>query len=137
MRLRPTYEEWVSNFVKAVAEHFDFAGWRIAVEHVGPSADSTYAEAAINSSYLTCNIKVFEAGREDYAANKMDRLVTSLVHELTHVFLDPFHEMIEPFLSLATRSFFESILEQQTQKLTMVLLKGLPTELNEEEESTL
>jgi hypothetical protein len=53
----------------------------------------------------------------------------ALVHELVHLFLDPFHDTILSFLSPSTTPAFMEILEQQTQKLTMVFLKTLPKNL--------
>src|SRR5208283_416958 len=56
----------------------------------------------------------------------LDQLVMAVVHELVHIFLDPFQDQMHPHLSMTTTPAFMDILEQQTQKLTMQFLRLAP-----------
>ena len=53
----------------------------------------------------------------------------ALVHEIVHIFLDPFQDFMHPHLSITTTPAFVGMLENQTQKLTMVFLKSLPPDV--------
>jgi hypothetical protein len=122
-----SYEKWVTKFVENVSAHFDFSGWRIVVEsHNDEDKGGTYAETSINSAYQFATVHLYKAAYKDFQDNKPELLIMSLVHELVHIFIDPFHAWAEPHLSQITTPRFMDIVEQQTQKLTMVFLKTLP-----------
>lgn len=124
-----TYEEWVVALVTNMCGHFDFGGWNLDVKFSDVEKGDSYAEATINSTYQIMTIHVFKRAKEDFEAKNMDILTMALVHELVHAFLDPFHAFVHPYLSETTTPYFMNILEQQTQKLTMVILKTLPKTL--------
>jgi hypothetical protein len=125
-----TYEKWVTKIVENVATYFDFSGWRITVEsHNDEDKGSTYAEASINSAYQFAVVHLYKQAYKEFSEGKTELLVMSIVHELVHVFIDPFHAWAEPHLSQITTPQFMNIVEQQTQKLTMVILKNLPKSL--------
>jgi hypothetical protein len=120
------YEQWVKKLVENLASYFDLAGWTLQVEFHEEEKGTSYAENNINSTYLGSTINVYPPAKKDFDAGNTDRLVMAMVHELVHLFADPFHEAILPFLSPSTNPAFQEILEQQTQRLTMVFLKNLP-----------
>lgn len=127
-----TYEGWVTTFIENLQEYFDLQSWRLKIEFYDLEKDDSYAETSVNSTYYSATLKMYKQSKLDFEENSveaMDRLSVSLVHELVHLFLDPFHEKISPFLSENTAPDFMRVLEQQTQKLTMVFLKSLPPEL--------
>lgn len=123
------FEKWVTEFLSRVAEHFNLQGWGLCVEFSDEMKGDSYAEATVNSVYQHVTVHVYQQAKKDFEAGKMDTLTMALVHELVHVFLDPFHEFVIPYLSPTTSPFFMNIVEQQTQKLTMVFLKTLPENL--------
>jgi hypothetical protein len=123
------YENWIKSLIGKIAEHFNFGGWMIGVEFSDKEKGDSYAETTINSNYQTATIHVYSPAKRDFDAGKMEILLTAMVHELVHIFLDPFHDFASPHLSETTSPFFMNIVEQQTQKLTMVLLKTLPKNL--------
>ena len=124
-----TYEEWVIKFLTNVAEHFDLGGWNLDVKFSDVEKDGIYAEATINSTYQFMTIHIFKKAKEDFESGKTPVVIMALVHELVHSFLDPFHSFVNPYLSEVTTPHFMNIVEQQTQKLTMVILKTLPKNL--------
>lgn len=127
-----TYEGWVTTFIENLQEYFDLPSWRLKIEFYDLEKDDSYAETSVNSTYYSATLKMYKQSKLDFEENSveaMDRLSMSLVHELVHLFLDPFHEKISPFLSENTAPDFMRVLEQQTQKLTMVFLKSLPPDL--------
>jgi len=123
-----TYETWVTSFVERLVEHFNLFGWNITVEFSGEedTSGATYANNVINSSYQFSTLTFYPKAEQDYNNRNIDALKMAIVHELVHIFLDPLHEYMHPHLSLTTTPLFMGTLEQQTQKLTMVLLKTLP-----------
>ena len=129
MRQPLAYEDWVRKLVKNLASYFDLAGWTLQVEFLAEEKGTSYAENDINSTYLGSTIRVYPAAKKDFESGNIDRIVMAITHELVHLFVDPFHDAILPFLSPTTTPFFTETLEQQTQKLTMVFLKTLPKSL--------
>ena len=121
-----TYEKWVKKLVENLASYFDLAGWTLQVEFHEEEKGTSYAENSINSTYLGSTIHVYPPAKKDFDSGNIDRIVMAMTHELVHLFTDPFHESILPFLSPSTNPAFQEILEQQTQRLTMVFLKNLP-----------
>lgn len=123
-----TYESWVTQFVENLSDYFNLCGWAIEViqSDTPPDNPVVYAKINVDSVYYLAEITIYPIAKEDFAAGRTDRFTKSLVHEFVHIFLDPFHDHATRFLSPATTTSFIDILEQQTQKLTMVLLKSLP-----------
>jgi len=129
MRQPLGYEEWVKKLVSNLASYFNLAGWTLQVEFPAEEKGTTYAENDINSTYHGSTLRVYPPAKRDFESGDIDRFVMAIVHELVHLFIDPFHDAILPFLSAYTTPAFHEILEQQTQKLTMVFLKTLPKSL--------
>lgn len=129
------FELWVSESVKRLAGHFNFCGWRIEIVYKGEHKDSpewggnVYAETHVDSVYLTIHLTLYKQAREDFESGNLSQLSMALTHELVHVFLDPFHTFAIPHLSDITAPFFSGVVENQTQKLTMVFLKNMPAEI--------
>ena len=129
------YQTWVTKFIENVAEYFNFHEWKIKLnfsdeEDVDENEGTgTYASTNISTTYMNAEITVFKQGRLDFEAGNFETLIGVLTHELVHIFLDPFTEAMHPHLSKTTAPFFMNILENQTQKLTMVFCKNLPKEL--------
>lgn len=125
-----TYTAWVAKFIEQLSEHFNLAGWIITVEHStdDPATEGghTYAHISVNSTYLTAHVTVFNQAKLDFESGEHRRLVMALTHELVHIFIDPFQDIMHEFLSISRTPEFMGTVERQTQKLTMVLLKNLP-----------
>jgi len=128
-----TYESWVTSFVERLSEYFNLAGWTLRIKYQDKNEEhkgcDTYAEIEVNSTYLFANLVLFPQGKKDFETGNIDQLAMAIVHELVHIFLDPFQDQMHPHLSLSSTPAFMDILEQQTQKLTMVLLKNFPKDL--------
>ena len=124
-----TYEAWVRKLLERVSTHLDLAGWTITTEFSEEEKGDTYAEARISSPYLFANVTFYKQAKVEFDQGKVERLSAAIVHELCHTFFDPLHEAMHPFLSPASSPSYMNILEQQTQKLTMVILKTLPKNL--------
>ena len=124
---KTTYEAWVTSFVTRLSEHFNLAGWSIQVKFVDTEDKlGTYAENTINTQYMFSTLTFYKQSRLDFESGKTDQLIMAAIHEIVHIFLDPFQDYMHPHLSLTTTPLFMNTLEQQTQKLTMVFLKTLP-----------
>ena len=125
--MKKTYEAWVTSFVANLAGYFNLDGWTIRIEFSDKSDEQgTYAENKINSQYMYSTLTFYKESKEEFESGKLDQLKTAVVHELVHIFLDPFQDYMHPHLSMTTTPLFMNTLEQQTQKLTMVFLKTLP-----------
>ena len=124
-----SYKEWVYSFVKNLETHLNLSGWTIRLVFVNKEKGDTVAEMDVNHVYLHAVMRVYPQAHRYFKNNEMDMLVQTIVHEMVHVFIDPFHEFTQTYLSPSTTPLFMNIVEQQTQKLTMVLLKTLPESL--------
>lgn len=129
MREPLTFERWITLLVGNICGHFDFGGWTVQIKFADQPNEETYADNKINGTYLGSTITLYPVARQDFESGETERVVLAIVHELVHVFLDPFHEAILPFLSPSTTPAFMETLEQQTQRLTMVFLKTIPKNL--------
>jgi hypothetical protein len=129
MKKSITFESWITSFIEKLSDYFNLAGWNIWVEFHKDIKGDSYAETSIDSTYLTATIHFYKQAKEDFSKKDIQWLVTSVVHEMTHIFLDPFHEYVVPFLSPSTSDLFMNLLETQTQKITMVFMKNLPEDI--------
>ena len=122
-----TYEQWVSSFVENLKEHFNLQSWTFRLVFSDKEdSDDAYARTGFNSAYLYATVTFYKPAKTDFETGEFDRLIMATVHELAHVFLDPFHDFSTPYLSKIMSPVFMETLEQQTQKLTMVFLKTIP-----------
>ena len=119
----------MTKLIDNLAGQFNLAGWTIHIEFSKEEKENAYAENVIDSTYLYSTIHFYPAAKKDFEEGNINRLVMAAAHELVHLFLDPFQDAIHPFLSLTSTPPFMEILEQQTQKITMVFLKTLPKNL--------
>ena len=127
---RSAYESWVVGFVENLSDYFNLSGWTILVEFSeAEDKIGTYAENDINSLYMYSTLTFYRQSRLDFEAGEMDHLITAVVHEMVHIFVDPFRDWMHPHLSLTTTPLFMGTLENQTQKITMVVRKTLPKKL--------
>lgn len=127
------YEKYIEQLVTRLAEYFNLAGWTIETEFDAPAktdlGDGAYAYALVDSTYQRIKLFFTQKVREEYVSGDVYRPSEAAVHEMVHAFLDPFHEWALTYLSEANSPDFRRILEQQTQKLTMVFMKSLVSEL--------
>ena len=132
------FEQWVTEAVKRLAGYFNFSGWRIEVDFRDENPDSAgsgtsegcvYAETHVDSAYMTVHISLYKQAKDDFESGNIRQLSLGLTHELVHVFLDPFRTAALPHLSEVTTPFFSDMVENQTQKLTMVFLKTMPEDI--------
>src|ERR1017187_1092864 len=126
------YEAWITSFVTNLSEHLNLAGWRFEIEYSDEAprkladGNAEYMRIDITYPYLMATLSLSSLVKKDYDEGDFERVTLNLLHEMTHVFLDPFQNWMQPHLSTVTCPIFVKTLEEQTQKLTMVLLKTLP-----------
>lgn len=127
------YQAWTVQLVENLSSYMNLSEWNIHVDwsEKVSGTDKTDDRAFINadSTYLNANITFLKPVRLDFQKGDIDKIVRTVLHELSHILLDPFHDKMSPFLSDQSTPDFIRVLEQQTQKLTMILLKNLPKEL--------
>jgi len=122
-----TYESWLTELVGNLQEYFNLSGWRILLKFSDKEEkEGTYAENEVVTPYMFSTITFYKSSRKNFKSGDIDFLVMAVVHEMVHIFLDPFNDYMHPHLSLTTTPLFMNSLEQQTQKLTTVFLKTLP-----------
>ena len=128
-----TYESWVSSLVENLATALNLGGWHIHISYTKKreqgSGCETYASITVNQDYQWANLEFYPLAKTDFAKKDIKRLVEAVVHELIHIFLDPFQDWMHPHLSKTTEDLFTSTVEQQTQKLTRAFVPLLPKNL--------
>jgi hypothetical protein len=78
---------------------------------------------------MQATLVVYPILRESWEEGDTERVSEVLLHELSHLLVDPLHDHALPFLSEATSPAFLKILENVVQRITGVLLNGLPKSL--------
>lgn len=126
-----SYESWITQFVENLSEYFNLAGWRISLEFsedqdVSEEGNLVAASISVTSDYQMAVITVSPPLQAEFERGEFRQIVQSLVHEMVHIFLAPLQEHTTPHLSQVTAPLFMKIVEQQTQRLTSVILKNLP-----------
>lgn len=124
------YQEWTRKLTESLAFHLNLSGWQFFYEWIEPDASTDpdeYANISVNSDYLWATIRFKPPAKRDFEAGKYEMVVQAVLHELVHIFLDPFQNWMFDYLSKTTTPLFMSTVEQQTQRLTMVILKTLPS----------
>lgn len=124
-----SYESWVREFLERLTGYFNLSGWTLSIQYDEAIDESTYAEIAVNSVYQTATIHMYPSGKKDFNSGNIERLTMALVHEMTHIFFDPFLEAMHDHLSVASTPAYMAMLENQTQKLTTVFLNSLPKDI--------
>lgn len=125
------YQKWTRKLTENLSDHFNLAGWEIYMKWSDTTeerdGEETHATISVNSQYQWAIVTFFPPAKSDFDSGNYERLAQSVTHEMVHIFLDPFQNWMHDHLSITTSPLFTSTVEQQTQKLTMVILKTLPS----------
>jgi hypothetical protein len=122
------FQKWVRETVEALKLYMNLAGWRIEIDFVpGEETDtaSVYASIVPDPTYLHADIKITHKLQETYDSN-FPLAVEILVHEMSHILVEPLWEQVWNASSPLTRPFAKTIQERSVVQIARVITKGLP-----------
>lgn len=123
------YEKWVTDVVTRLAAELNLHEWRIGlnfdVEDLDGLEDTT---AWINpdTRYLTSYLYFTPNARAMWDDGRTVQLVECVVHEVTHILLEPLHKFAKQAASPQTEPYLTDLLEQANQRLTRIVIEHLP-----------
>lgn len=122
-----TLKTWVHTSVKNLKEYFYLNDWTIQVIWSGDDSDEyCVASIATDSRYLRASVKIHPEFHRRWERKDYETLKECIVHEFTHILLNPVMELANKSRSDATSDFYQEILEQQTQRTSLIIGRGIP-----------
>lgn len=122
-----TLKTWVQTSVANLKEYFFLNDWTVQIVWSGDdSDDQCVASIATDSRYLRASIKIHPEFHRMWKRKDYETLKECIVHEFTHILLNPVMELANKSRSDATSDFYQEILEQQTQRTSLIIGRGIP-----------
>lgn len=125
------YKNWVRSRIASLKDYFFMQEWSVDIiwESVAPTKTDGDSVASINTdhNYFQSTITIYPKFEELWIAGRIDKLVEVLVHEFSHVLTEPLYDMAwRSGTRGEAQTLAASIREQQTQRVALVILRGLP-----------
>ncbi len=124
-----SYEKWVTDVVTRVAGELNLHEWLISlnfdIEDEAGFEDTT-AWMNADTRYLSAYIYFTPNARGLWDEGRMIQLKECVVHEVTHILLEPMHKFAKQAASPQTESQLTDILEQTNQRLARIVIEHLP-----------
>lgn len=123
-----TLKTWIRTSAANLKDYFYLNDWIINLvwDAVDDEEGGTTASIFIDSRYLKATIYVYPRLYELWEEKNYAVVKECIVHEFTHILLHPVMELARKSQSAATREFYQEILEQQTQRTSFIIGRGLP-----------
>lgn len=113
-------------------QHFSLQDWRIDLywEREQPDAkdsnDTTVAWVCVDSTYLYTGIHIAPYAETLWREKRYDVLCEAIVHEFTHILVDPLYQFGLKLCAPAAEDHLEMMHEQQTQRIARIVMKSIP-----------
>lgn len=122
-----TLKTWVRTSATNLKEYFYLNDWSLDLVW-NETDEDTEAVASItpDARYLRATIRIFPRFFEFWDKGNIDLLKEAMVHEFTHILMEPIAELARKNASDATAFYYTQILEQQTQRTSLVIGRGIP-----------
>lgn len=124
-----SYEKWVADVVSHLAVELNLQSWRIGLtfdEDDMDGCEDTTAWMNADVRYLSAYIHFTPNARWMWNEGRMVQLVECVVHEVTHILLEPMHEFAKQAASPQTKPHLTDLLEQTNQRLARIVIEHLP-----------
>lgn len=122
-----TLKTWVQTSVNNLKNYFYLNDWTIDLIWDEDDSDPGCAAAIrTDSRYLKAGIYIYPTLRQLWEKEDYETVKECLVHEFTHILLNPVMELANKSRSDATSDFYQEILEQQTQRTSLIIGRGIP-----------
>jgi hypothetical protein len=125
-----SYEKWVTDVVTRLAAELNLHEWRIGLNFDVEDADGfedTTAWMNADTRYLSAYIYFTPNARAMWDEDRMIQLKECVVHEVTHILLEPMHKFAKQSASPQTESHLTDLLEQANQRIARIVIEHLPS----------
>ena len=125
------FKRWVCQNVEAVRDYLHLQDWRVDCEFDVDDEDmgdnmATVASCNISSDYFKATFSFTKFAETLWKSKEYETLFQCLVHEVCHIWTDAFKEFALQSASPATSATLTTIHEQLTQRITLLVLRGIP-----------
>ena len=123
------YKDFVRKTVRELTEYFNLSDWNGAIRWELPAEKDEQTVAAcieINDKYLYATLYIGPALKKYWDNHDWVNFIDLLVHEFSHILTEPLYDIAIDAVTNTSRKFLEEVRERQTQRITVLILKGLP-----------
>lgn len=129
-----TYKNWVRRTVRNLLDYFFLSHWSIDLcwEKDFSNVDGNTGVVAhidVSGNYYQAAIHMLPTAQDIYQDGDIDRLVLALVHEFCHILTEPLYEIAVHGVTSSCSNFLETVREQQTQHIAVIVMRNLPKKL--------
>lgn len=123
------YRTYVKHLVANLKDYLFLQDWDLMVEFPEQApAERPDALACVytDARYLNATIDIFPALKDYYANEPTEETVETLLHEMLHIVTETVHLFAKSAVTPQTAEHLTTASEQQTQRLTRIIMKNLP-----------
>lgn len=123
-----TLKTWVRTSATNLKKYFYLNDWEVNLiwDAVDDEEGGTVASIFTDARYLRATIRIYPKFYEYWKKGDYDRLKEVLIHEFTHILLEPIAELARKAICDSNSFFYSQILEQQTQRTSLIIGRGVP-----------
>lgn len=124
------FKKWVCRHIEAIQDYLNLQDWRIGLSFDDTDeADgniATVASIEVSTDYFKAHISFRPFAERLFKAKDYETLHQCLVHEVCHILTDPLLQLAKKSASPTTVEFVTTANEQLTQRITLLVLRGIP-----------
>lgn len=123
------YKTYVRHLVANLKSYLFLDDWQLTLEYAEsapPERKDALACVYSEPRYLNATIEVFPSLEEQYKEYPTEETVETLLHEMLHIVTETVHLFARSAVTPQTEEHLTTATEQQTQRLTRIIMKSLP-----------
>lgn len=123
------YKTYVKHLVANLKIHLFLDDWDLTIQFPASApSERKDALACVYSDprYLNATIDVYPALKEYYETEPTEETAQTLLHEMLHIVTETVHLFAKSAVTPQTEEHLTTASEQQTQRLTRIIMKSLP-----------
>lgn len=122
-----SYKGWVRSVIYNLREYFLLTQWQIdIVWEKTQDTEGLLATIGTDHTYYKATLFITPLFHEIYKSGDKRKCVETLVHEFSHILTDPLYDLAIRAVTNQTADHLESVREQWTQHIAVVILRNLP-----------
>jgi hypothetical protein len=124
------FQDWVRYTTGQLMDYFNLDEWGLQLYWVKEQRkESCTASINVDVSYLSAGISIYPYLEQIYQEDGQRQALHTLVHEFCHILTAPLHDVAAEGSAQAAQGMLHRIYEQQTERITNIILKNLPSKV--------
>lgn len=124
-------KEYLSVLCDAVYQHLNLQAWEMNIDFQKESStcnDNWSASIVTDLTYLRFFINFYPSVQEIFEKADHNELISIVIHEMTHVFIEPLFALIRPYTAPNSQWLVEEKTENAVEGVTRIIQKGFPVD---------